>query len=147
MTRSSTLSMVSAAARKFALSERRDQMVLVMASHAARVKVKARQAKDEAVRQVGHRTERYQQFKGRRSTVLDDARRARRFQAMLLWLEAQALANAEEGSPREYHANAQSPDLEIQVDSDAGEASTEVEGEKVLDDSQRLITSFFGVRR
>jgi hypothetical protein len=142
--------MVSAAARKFALSERRDQMVLVMASHAARVKVKARQAKDEAVRQVGHRTERYQQFKGRRSTVLDEgghARRARRFQAMLLWLEAQALANAEEGSPREYHANAQSPDLEIQVDSDAGESSTEVEGEKVLDDSQRLITSFFGVRR
>jgi hypothetical protein len=141
--------MVSAAARKFTLSERRDQMVLVMASHAARVKVKARQAKDEAVRQVGHRTERYQQFKGRRSTALDEdghARRARRFQAMLLWLEAQALANAEEGSPREYQANARSPDLEIQ-DAGAGEASTEVEGGNILDDSQRLITSFFGVRR
>ena len=91
VTRSSNLIMVSAAARKFALSECRDQMVLVMASHAARVKVKARQAKDEAVRQVGHRTERYQQFKGRRSTALDEgghAHRARRFQAMLLWLEA-----------------------------------------------------------
>ena len=150
MTRSSNLIMVSTAARKFALSERRDQMVLVMASHAARVKVKARQAKDEALRQVGHRTERFQQFKGWRSTALDEgghARRARRFQAMLLWLEAQALANAEEEGPLEYQANNRSPDLEIQVDSDAGEAAAEVEGGKIFDDLQRLITSFFGVRR
>ena len=150
MTRSSNLIMVSAAARKFALSERRDQMVLVMASHAARVKVKARQAKDEAVRQVGHRTERYQQFKGRRSTALDEgghARRAKRFQAMLLWLEAQALVNAEEGSPRGDQANARFPDWEIQVTSGAGVASTEVEEETVPDDSQRLITSFFKVKR
>ena len=150
MKRSNNLIMVSAAARKFALSERRDQMVLVMASHAARVKVKARQAKDEAVRQVGHRTERYQQFKERRSTALDEgghARRARRVQAMLLWLEAQALANAEEGSPREIHANGRPMDVEIQEDCEAGEAAANAEGEKFLDDSQRLITSLFGVRR
>ena len=149
VTRSSNLIMVSAAARKFALSERRDQMVLVMASHAARVKVKARQAKDEAVRQV-HRTERYQQFKGRRSTALDEgghARRARRVQAMLLWLEAQALANAQEGSPREIHANGRPMDVEIQEDCEAGEEAAEAMGGKVLDDSQRLITSFFGVTR
>jgi hypothetical protein len=64
--------MVSAAARQFALSERRDKMILAMATHVARVKVKLRDAKHEAVRQVGHRTERYQQFKGRRSTVLQE---------------------------------------------------------------------------
>ena len=142
--------MVIAAARKLALSERRDQMVLAVASHAAWVKAKAREAKDEAIRQVGHRTERYQQFKGRRSTALDEVvqgRRDRRFQAMLLWLEAQALVNAEEGSPREDQANVRSPDWEIQVDAGAGVASTEVEEEIIPDDSQRLITSFFGVRR
>jgi len=65
---------------------------------------------------------------------------------MLLWLEAQALANAEEGSPREDQANARSPGPEIQEDPDVGEASTEVEGESP-DDSQRLITTFFEVRR
>ena len=98
--------MVIAAARKFALSERRDQMVLAMASHADRVKAQAREAKDEATRQVGHLTERYRQFKGRRSTALDEGvqgRRDRRFQAVLLWLQAQVLANAEEGTPREIH--------------------------------------------
>ena len=96
--------MVITAASKFALSERRDQMVLAMASHAARVKAQAREAKKEATRQVGHLTERYRQFKGRHSTALNEGvqgRRDKRFQAMLLWLEAQALAHAEEGTPRD----------------------------------------------
>ena len=115
--------MVSITARKFALYERRDQMVLVMTSHAARVKIKARQAKDEAVRQVGHRTERYLQFKGRRSTALDEgghARRARRFQAMILWLEAQALVNSEEGTPREVFADSQPMDVDPGGSRDGG---------------------------
>ena len=105
--------MVSSAARKFTLSERRNQMVLVMASHAARVKAKAPKAKIVVVRQVGHRTERYHQFKGRRSTALDEhlqSRRAKRFEAMLIWLEAQALVNAEEGNPWEVPAEARSMD-------------------------------------
>ena len=99
--------MVRIAARQFALSERRNQMVLTMTSHAARVKAKARKAKDEDIRQVGHRTERCRQFKGRRSTALDERvqdHRDRRFQAMLLWLEGQTLANDEEGTPREINA-------------------------------------------
>ena len=96
---SNQLDMSSVADRQFALSDRRDRMILSMANHAARVKTKAREAKQQAVRQVGHRAERYQQFKGRRTSVLQEDVKARRYrgsQAMGRWLEAQALVNAEE---------------------------------------------------
>ena len=66
---------------------------------------------------------------------------------MLLWLEAQALANAEEATPRAIHAGSRPMDVKIQEDCGAGEAATEAEGEKVIEDSQRLIISFFVVRR
>ena len=79
-------------------------MILATATDAARVKVKAHEAGHEKVRQIGHRTERYQQFKGRRSTVMQEelhVRRNQRFQAMVTWLEAQAQVNTEEGTPRQ----------------------------------------------
>ena len=66
------LDMASVADRQFALSDRRDRMILAMATDAARVKVKAREAKQKTVRQIGHRTERYQQFKGRRTSALQE---------------------------------------------------------------------------
>ena len=145
-----TRSRDSSAARKLALSERLDQMVIVMASHAARVKAKALAAKIEVVRQVGHRTERYHQFKGRRSTALDEylqSRRAKSFQAMLIWLEAQALANAVEGTPREVPAEARSMVFAVPQEPETGEAVPGPEEVEAFEESQRLITAFFVVRR
>ena len=82
-------------------------MILAMTSDAARVKVKAREAKHKKTRQVGYRAVRYQRFKGRRHEIMEDetrealqARRAKRCQAMIIGLEAQALVNAQEGEPR-----------------------------------------------
>jgi hypothetical protein len=130
------------------MAERRDTMVLAMASHAARVRVKVREAKHKEARQAGHRTERYKKFKGRRHVALQEdlhARRARRSQAMLLWLEAQALVNAEEGSPREARGQA---DL-VTTSRGAGETGFVPESgrEEVPDKSQRLISFFFVVKR
>ena len=79
-----------------------------MAKDASRIKTKAREARHKRTRQVGYRAVRYQRFQGRRGEVLEEearervrARRARSIQLMATWLEAQALANAEEGTPRE----------------------------------------------
>jgi hypothetical protein len=100
--------MSSAAARQFESRDRRDTMILAMTSDAARFKVKAREAKHKKTRQVGYRAVRYKRFKGRRHEIMEDetrealrARRAKRCQAMIVWLEAQALVNAQEGEPRE----------------------------------------------
>ena len=68
------------------------------------------------------------------------ARRAKRFQAMITWLEAQAQVNAQEGTPRHEPWNADLVDsntrrMELpRPDPDA--ASTHGE-------QQQLITSFF----
>ena len=121
-----------------------------MATDAARVNVKAREAKQEGVRQIDHRTERYQQFKGRRSTVLPEdlqARRNRCFQAMLRWLEAQALVNAEEGTPREVHAAAGLVNLGAVREGEWGDSIPGSGGEAASNEPQRLITSFFVVGR
>ena len=117
-----------------------------MATHAAREKTKAREAKQQAVCQVGHRTERYQQFKGWRTSVLQEdvqTRRNRRFQAMRGWLEAQALVNAEEGTPREVAV----VELEAVQEVKTREPVFEVVDGEGSDESQRLITTFFVVRR
>jgi hypothetical protein len=143
---SNQLDMSTVADRQFALSDRRDRMILSMATHAARVKTKAREAKQQAVRQVGYRTERYQQFKGRRTSVLQEdvqARRNRRSQAMRGWLEAQALVNAEEGTPREVAVVVFETVHEVKTSEPVSEV---VDGEG-SDESQRLITTFFVVRR
>ena len=50
-----------------------------------------------------------QQFMGRRNAVMQEelhARRNRRFQAMVAWLEAQARVNVEEGTHRELRTEA-----------------------------------------
>jgi hypothetical protein len=121
-------------------------MILSMATHAARVKTKAREAKQQAVRQVGHRAERYQQFKGRRTSVLQEDVKARRYrcsQAMGRWLEAQALVNAEEGTPREVAVIA----FETVEGAKISDPVSEVVDGGNSDESQRLITTFFVVRR
>jgi len=91
-----------------AARDRRDQMMLSMAKDASRIKTKAREARHKGARQVGYRAVRYQRFQGRRGEVLEgEARervrthRARSIRLMAAWLEAQALVNAEEGTPRE----------------------------------------------
>ena len=91
-----------------AARDRRDQMMLAMAKDASRIKTKAREARHKGTRQVGYRAVRYQRFQGRRGEVLEKEsrdrvriRRARSIRLMATWLEAQALVNAEEGTPRE----------------------------------------------
>ena len=88
--------------------DRRDTLLLVMASHASRVKVKARKALHKKIWQTGHRQVRYQRFKGRREDVLEDEIRERRrlrriksIQNMKAWLSAQSRVNAEEGNLRD----------------------------------------------
>ena len=83
-------------------------MMLSMAKDASRTKAKTREARHQGTRLVGYRAVRYQRFQGRRREVLEEearqrvrARRARSIRLMATWLEAQALANAEEGTPRE----------------------------------------------
>jgi hypothetical protein len=89
------------------ISDRRDQMMLTMAVHAACVKAKSREAFRKKKRLVEYRGVRYQRFNGRRDDAIErkasDARRAHRaksIQKMAEWLEAQGRANAEEGRPR-----------------------------------------------
>ena len=84
-------------------------MVLTMAKDAARVKAKSREARQKKARQVGYRSVRYLRFQGRRGDAMAEevradvrARRAKSIQAMACWLELQARANAEEGTPREH---------------------------------------------
>jgi hypothetical protein len=97
----------SKAFRLLAAKDRRDKMTLGMARDASRAKDKAREVKHKKVRQVGYRQGRYQRFKGRRDEAMEEeVREARRVRVkksndfMAGWLEAQAQANAEEGSPR-----------------------------------------------
>jgi len=99
--------MSPSASRLSEISDRRDQMMLTMAVHAARVKAKSREAFRKKKRQVEYRGVRYQRINGRRDDAIEeeasDARRARRaksIQKMAEWLEAQGRANAEEGRPR-----------------------------------------------
>ena len=100
--------MSSSALRLQISKDRRDTLLLVMASDASRVKIKAREALHKKTRQTGYRQVRYQRFKGRREDALEDEIRERRrlrriksIQAMEAWLSAQAQANSEEGSPRD----------------------------------------------
>ena len=60
------------------------------------------------VRQQGYLAVQYQRFQGRRGEVMEEEvraaarnRRARSIQMMARWLELQAQANAEKGTPRE----------------------------------------------
>ena len=105
-------------------------MMLSLAKDASRTKTKAWEARHKGTRQVGYRAVRYQRFQGRRGEVMEEearkcirARRARSIQLMATWLEAQALANAEEGTPREGPS------------SEAGEGSGSV--------GRKLITAFW----
>jgi len=100
--------MPSSASRLLELSDRRDQLALSMVIDAARVKKKLGEAKRKQARQVGYRGVRYQRFKGRRGEAMEDemrqeirARRTRSIQVMAEWLEAQAISNALEGTPRD----------------------------------------------
>ena len=102
-----TIVMSPSATRLLEISDRRDQMVLTMTVDAARVKTKSREARHKKERQVTYRRVRYQRFKGRRGDAMEDevreavrARRAKSLQRMMMWLESQARANAEEGGPR-----------------------------------------------
>jgi len=131
--------MSSAAARQFESRDRRDTMIDAMTSDAARFKAKAREAKHKKTHQAGYRAGRYQRFKGRRHEIMEDetrealrARRAKRCQAMIIWLEAQALVNAQEGEPRNP----------VLVDSHPG-PSCSGPGIESLEESQGLITTFF----
>ena len=131
--------MSSAAARQFESRDRRNTMILAMTSDAARFKVKAREAKHKKTRQVGYRAVRYKRFKGRRHEIMQDetrealkARRAKRCQAMIIWLEAQALVNAQEGEPRDP----------VLVDSHQAPSCLEPINESP-GESQGLITTFF----
>ena len=88
--------------------DRRDTLLLFMARHASRVKVKAREALHKKIRQTGYRHVRYQRFKGRREDVLADEIRERRrlrrvksIQKIEAWLSAQAQVNSKKGSPRD----------------------------------------------
>jgi len=100
--------MSSAALRLQISKDRRDNLLLVMASDAVRVEGKAGEARHKQARQIGYRQVRYQRFQGRREEVLEDeiherrhVRRMKSIQAIELWLGAQVQANAEEGSPRD----------------------------------------------
>jgi len=109
VTRSSqTATMPPSASRLLELSDRRDQLALSMVIDAARVKTKIGEAKRRKARQVGYRSVRYQRFKGRRGDALEEevrhvvrVRRAKSIQIMADWLEAQAISDALEGTPRE----------------------------------------------
>jgi len=135
--------MPSAATHQFESRDRRDTMILAMTSDAARVKVKAREAKHKKTRQVGYRAVRYQRFKGRRHEIMEDetrealrARRAKRCQAMIIWLEAQALVNAQEGGPRGEPRNPGPVDSDPELFCSGTDAVAQEE-------PQGLITNFF----
>ena len=139
--------MPPSACRLFELCDRRDQMILAMATDAARAKAKFREARHKKARQMGYRRVRYQRFQGRRSDVTEEeireavrVRRAKSIRAMASWLEAQAQAIAEEGTPREEQPGLEAPvpsggDAEP-VDAVPKSAAPEVA-------RQRLITLFF----
>jgi len=102
-----TIVMSPSATRLLEISDRRDQMVLTMTVDAARAKTKSREARHKKERQVAYRRVRYQRFKGRRGDAMEGevrevvrARQAKSLHRMLMWLETQARANAEEGGPR-----------------------------------------------
>mmetsp|Transcript_52681 Transcript_52681/g.120197 ORF Transcript_52681/g.120197 Transcript_52681/m.120197 type:complete len:133 (+) Transcript_52681:111-509(+) len=119
--------------RRMEQQDRRDGMILDMAQHAARVKVKAREARHKKLRQSGYRRVRYQRFRGRREDAMEEetqeayrARLRRSLTFMASWLDAQAVVNLQEGQPRSVVESAQG---KLPV---AGAA-------------QSLITSFFRV--
>jgi len=154
-----TIAMSPSATRLLEISDRRDQMVLTMTVDAARVKTKSREARRKKERQVAYRRVRYQRFKGRRGDAMEDevreavrARRAKSLQRMMMRLELQARANAEEGGPRmeEDEDGLDDVPLVFFVAPPLAAAlrvvaPVEVERE-VAAVNQRLITSFFGVR-
>ena len=144
--------MPPSASRLMEISDRRDQMVLTMATHAARVKQKSREAFRKNKRQVEYRGVRYQRFNGRRDDALEaeayDARRARRaksIQRMAEWLEAQGRANAEEGTPRAEKGRNDAFVVLFAVESLPAELPVEaVEGaQEVPERGLQAITSFF----
>ena len=65
---------------------------------------------------------------------------------MLLWLEAQTLANAEEGTPREVHVGARPMDFPVHEERETEETVPEPGGGEACEESQQLII-FFVVRR
>jgi len=100
--------MTASASEVLGVKDRRNQMVLSMAKDAVRVKEKSREARHKKTRQVGYRSVRCQRFKGRRGAAMEEevraevrTRRARSIHIMAKWLELQAQANAEEGTPGE----------------------------------------------
>ena len=144
--------MPPSASRLLELSDRRDQLVLSMVIDLARVKTKAVEAKRKQARQVGYRSVRYQRFKGRRGDAMEDevrqairARRTKSIQIMAEWLEAQALSNALEGTPREKEVETagSAPDATSPEKPSSTAASTPI----VAAGGQRLITSFLSQSR
>ena len=91
------------AARLSEISDKRDKMLLGMATHAAKVKAKSIKVHHENKQQMGHRKVRYKKFNGRRDEIMAvellEQKRSRRMK-MAGWLKAQGRANAEEGGPR-----------------------------------------------
>ena len=147
--------MSSSALRLQISKDRRDTLLLVMASDASRVKIKAREALRTKIRQTGYRQVRYQRFKGCREDVLEDEIRERRrlrriksIQAMETWLSAQAQANSEEGSPRDV-PEVSSISHEVSIETPNGDASPSYDTISpisndvvVVSPDQPLITSF-----
>ena len=157
-----TAIMSPSATRLLEISDRRDQMVLTMAVDAARVKSKSREAHHKKEQQVAYRRVRYQRFKGRRVDAKEGevreaarVRRAKYLQRMLRWLELQGRANAKEGGPRVEEDDEGLEDVPLGFFV-ARPPTTElravvpvVVGRGVVptgESSQKLITSFFGVR-
>ena len=151
--------MSPSATRLLEISDRRDQMVLTMAVDAARVKSKSREARHKKERQVAYRRVRYQRFKGRRRDAMEGdvreaarVRRAKSRQRMVRGLELQDRANAKEGGLRVeedddglddvplvfFVAQPLTTELRVVVPKEVGRGAAPC--------SQRLITSFFGVR-
>ena len=64
--------MSSSALHLQVFKDRRDTLLLAMASDASRVKIKAREALYKKIRQTGYRQVRYQRFKGRGEDVLEN---------------------------------------------------------------------------
>ena len=140
-------------------------MLLTMAVDTARAKSKTRAVRLKAAKQVGHRGERYQNFKGRRGVALDEERREivreRRRKSILFmegWLEAQLQANAEEGTRRSSWKSCpdvpREPSLAREADGVPGSSESlpvvaegGVEAEDPGTSGHPLITSFFQVRR
>jgi len=158
-TLSETVVMSPSATRLLEISDRRDQMVLTMAVDAALVKTKSRESRHKKERQVAYRRVRYQRFKGRRGDAMEGevrevvrARRAKSLQRMVMWLELQERANAEEGGPRMeededglddvplvfFVAQPLATELRVIVPVEVGRAAAPC--------NQRLIRSFFGIR-